>query len=110
MYTKLKYDKYKEFLQKEKNLCSRYPWILCGRYPCGGYHWIFKFPNGYGASIIKHCESYGGEDDLFELAVILYDENGEWDLCYTTDITDDVIGYLNNNDVLELLERIKNYE
>ena len=99
MYTKLKYDKYKEFLKKEDNH-SFYD----------GYHWVFKFPNGYGASVIKHSGSYGNENDLFELGVIMYDENGEWELCYTTTITNDVIGYLNNDEVLELLEKIKNYE
>ena len=44
------------------------------------------FPNGYGASIIKGDGSYG-----VELAVIT-DEG----LCYDTDITDDVIGNIEN--------------
>lgn len=64
----------------------------------------FKFKNGYGASVIKHYGSYGYEEDLFELAVL--DSNDH--LCYNTSLTDDVIGYLTNDEVLELLEQIKN--
>lgn len=67
----------------------------------------FKFDNGYGASVVKHYGSYGFEQDLFELAVLRYNENGEVNLCYDTPITDDVIGYLSNDEVLELLNKIK---
>lgn len=63
----------------------------------------FRFDNGYGASVIKHYGSYGYEEDLFELAVL--DEEG---LCYTTPITNDVIGHLTNEQVLDYLEKIKN--
>ena len=42
------------------------------------------FPNGYGASIVKGEGSYGTE-----LAVITSEG-----LCYDTEITDDVIGYI----------------
>lgn len=75
--------------------------------------WIFKFSNGYGASVVKHFGSYGFEDDLFELAVIYFDGNN-WHLTYNTPITNDVIGYLTNDEVLELLKEIEdlrcNYE
>lgn len=68
--------------------------------------WIFRFENGYGASIIKHYGSYGWEEDLFELAVLIFEDN-EFDLCYSTPITDDVIGHLTNNDVIRYLNKIK---
>ena len=56
------------------------------------------FPNGYGASIIKGYGSYGTE-----LAVITAEG-----LCYDTDITDDVIGNIENLEELNgYLERIK---
>ena len=70
---------------------------------CNGYAYTFKFKNGYGASVIKHDYSYGGSLDLFELAVL-----NEYDkITYDTEITDDVIGDLTNEEVLILLERIK---
>lgn len=67
----------------------------------------FKFENNYGASVIKHFGSYGFEEDLFELAVLDYNKNEDGDLCYNTRITNDVEGYLTNDDVLKLLKQIK---
>ena len=61
------------------------------------------FDNGYGASVVKHEFSYGGDKGLYELAVL--DKNG--DLCYSTPITDDVIGYLREVDVTEVMEKIQ---
>lgn len=69
--------------------------------------WVFRFPNNYGASVIKHFGSYGYREDLFELAVIFFDGDN-WDLTYNTPIASDVIGRLTNDDVLKLLEEIKN--
>ena len=40
-------------------------------------HYIFKFDNGIGASVIKHIGSYGYDQDLWELATIKFDENGD---------------------------------
>ena len=75
------------------------------------WQWIIAFENGYGASIVKHAFSYGFDDDLFELAVITYDENEDhWVLVYDTEIADDVIGDLSNEEVMDLLYKIKNLE
>lgn len=63
---------------------------------------IYQFPNGFGASVISHDNSYGGRTGFWELAVL----NAEGDLCYTTDITKDVIGWLNDPQVDEVLGRI----
>ena len=67
----------------------------------------FKFDNNYGASVVKHFGSYGFEEDLFELAVLDFKNSKFGNLCYDTEITNDVEGYLTNNDVLELLNKIK---
>ena len=72
----------------------------------GGIQYIFKFDNGYGASVIKTTGSYGYHNDLWELAVTKYDENGEWGLCYDTPISDDVIGHLTDKEVSDLLKKI----
>jgi len=68
----------------------------------GGVQKVYKFPNGYGASVIRHKGSYGYSKGLWELAVL---EDGE--LCYDTEITNDVIGHLNDPEVDRLLRRIQ---
>lgn len=68
----------------------------------------FRFKNNYGASVVKHFGSYGFEEDLFELAVLDYEGNEEGHLCYSTKITNDVEGFLRNDEVLKLLNQIKN--
>ena len=73
-----------------------------------GIQYIFRFENDYGASVVKHFGSYGHEDDLWELAVIKFDaETGEWNLTYDTEITDDVIGCQTDEEIRDLLKRIK---
>ena len=61
----------------------------------GGIQKVYQFPNGYGASVVKHRGSYGYEKGLWELAVLDFDGS----LCYTTEITNDVIGHLNDPEV-----------
>ena len=68
-----------------------------------GHGYIYEFDNGVGASVVKHSGSYGSEKGLYEIAVL--DSDG--DLCYSTPITDDVIGYANEDKVLDTLHRIK---
>ena len=72
----------------------------------GGVQKQYRFDNGYGASVVLHSGSYGNEQDLWELAVIKWDGEN-YDLVYTTDITDDVIGYLTLDEVEEILGRVE---
>jgi hypothetical protein len=65
------------------------------------------FDNGYGASVVIGPYTYGGEDGLYELAVIL---GSDGKLTYDTPVTDDVEGYLTEDDVTRLLEQIQNLE
>ena len=67
-----------------------------------GYHLLYQFDNGYGASVVKHDYSYGGKDDKYEIAVL--DQDGE--LCYDTPITSDVIGYLTMSEANKILINI----
>ncbi len=67
-----------------------------------GYQLVYKFDNGYGASVVKHNFSYGGKKGLYELAVL--DKDGG--LCYDTPITEDVIGHLTMGEVDKILVEI----
>lgn len=70
-----------------------------------GIQKVYSFPNGYGASVVKHSFSYGGKDNKWELAVL---KDGE--LCYDTDITTDVLGHLNDPEVDNYLRQIERLE
>lgn len=72
-----------------------------------GIQYIFKADNGYGASIVQHDYSYGGRVGLWEIAVTEYDEDGEWDVCYDTPITNDVLGHLSESEVIDYLIQIE---
>jgi hypothetical protein len=63
------------------------------------FHYTISFPTTkYSYSIIKGGGSYGRDKDLFELAVLCDDH-----CCYDTDITDDVIGYLEEEDLYAMV-------
>ena len=60
-----------------------------------GYMYRAAFANGYGISIVKHDGSYGHGCNEWEIAVLKRgkkDDVKEYDLCYDTPISDDVIG------------------
>ena len=61
----------------------------------------YSFDNGYTASVVCHPGTYGYEQGLFELAVI-----HEGEICYNTPLTDNVIGYLSDEEVSDLLDEI----
>lgn len=69
----------------------------------GGWIVRYRFPNGWGASIIRNAMSYGRESGAFELAVL--DAAGH--LTYDSGITDDVIGWLDTAGVEDLLRQIR---
>jgi hypothetical protein len=69
----------------------------------GGVMSRIEFENGYGASVVKTPYTYGGDRGLYELAVL----DGSGNLTYETPITDDVIGYLREEDVTDVMEKIQ---
>jgi hypothetical protein len=76
-------------------------------HPMGiGQQCIVQFPNGYGASIVKSEHTYGGKDGLYEIAVFGKDGN----ITYSTTVTDDVLGYLSEQEVEKTLLDIKNLD
>lgn len=63
----------------------------------------FRVPNheDMEVSVIRSSMTYGGDEGLFELAM-LRDDKCVYDTC----ITDDVLGWLEVEDVLEVLEKV----
>ena len=72
-----------------------------------GIHARHFFPNGYGISVVKFPGSYGYENGLYEAAV-LQGSIDDYDLCYDTPITDDVLGDLTEEQIEVLLYKIEN--
>ncbi len=78
---------------------------------------IWKFKNGYGASVVRFGlgnlssipggGSYGVEKGLWELAVIKFTGEDTFALVYNTKITNDVLGYLTEEQVEENLKKIQ---
>lgn len=73
--------------------------------PADFYHterqrWLFSTGHGLEVSVVRGSTTYGGSQGLFELAML---EDGR--CCYTTPITSDVLGYLSEAEVLDILER-----
>lgn len=86
-------------------------------HPAGsGTQRLYRFDNGLGASVVQFTVmglsgSYGAENGRWELAVLRFTGEGlgerNWELTYDTPITDDVIGHLDEDEVQELLVRIR---
>ncbi|UZV40833.1 hypothetical protein [Listeria phage LP-P111] len=64
---------------------------------------IYRFKNGYGASVIKEYMGSG-----VELAVIQFINDKNWELEYSTSVTNDVLRNLTHEQLIEKLEEIKN--
>ena len=74
----------------------------------GDTQFIYRFRNGYGASVVQNGTSYGSNAAPWELAVIRYssEHDNDWDLCYSTPVTNDVVGHLEAAEVFEYLNRV----
>lgn len=73
----------------------------------GAVQKLYRFANGYGASVVKGEHTYGGDEGLWELAVIRFNTDGDFSLDYTTPITEDVEGHLTDDAVEELLAKVE---
>jgi len=76
--------------------------LTLGDHPMGGVMAIEQFDNGYGVSVVSTSFSQGGSDGLYELAVLYNNE-----ITYYTEITSDVLGYLSEDEVTDIMEDIQ---
>ena len=85
-------------------------------HPAGsGTQRLYRFDNGYGASVVQFsinglAGSYGSDIGLWELAVLRITGDNiarDYELTYDTEITDDVLGHLDDDEVQEALAKIR---
>lgn len=65
---------------------------------------IYRFPNGYGASVIRGLYTFGGRENLYELAVLVFKPGSFTDF---KGIHKEIYGYLTEETLRELLTGIK---
>lgn len=84
-------------------ICKKYEgFIIKKQEEIGDFQTIYKFPNNYGASVKNSLFSQG-----LELAKLYFEGNTPY-FSYYTKITNDVIGYIGDEQELtELLDEIK---
>lgn len=77
-----------------------------------GVQKVYRFENGYGASVVRHNYSYGGDQGFWELAVLTIENKPSnprgWThhITYDTPVTNDVIGWLTEEQVQDYLDQI----
>jgi len=76
----------------------------------GGTQRMYRFDNGYGASVVQfqfgNSGSYGANQGLWELAVIHYDGD-DFKLVYDTPVAEDVVGWLDEDAIQAHLRQIR---
>ena len=95
MTYELNYEGFKDYLLKRTFIATF------------GVQYIFKFDNGFGASVIKNVGSYGHENDLWEVGVVIFGYGDAWHLTYKTPITNDVVGNCTDEEVRDILSQIQ---
>jgi hypothetical protein len=77
--------------------------LVFNLHPIGnGFQAVENFSNGYGVSVVKFDGSYGFQSDLWEVAVLK-----DGDICYSTEMTDDVIGHQTDEDVTNVMKKLQ---
>ena len=67
---------------------------------------VMFFDNGYGISVITGERAYGDDKSPYECAVIKGNKEN-WSIVYDTPITNDVIGYCDEDKITEIMKQIQ---
>lgn len=77
-----------------------------------GSQGLIFFPGGYGLSVVRfrhggnsYYSSYT-DDDTWEVA-ILKGTKDRWQICYDTEITNDVLGFQTKEDINKIIKHIQ---
>lgn len=89
----IRHPLFKDFFIREAGVFA--PETECYRFSVPGH-------GDMEVSVIRSSMTYGGDEGLFELAMLRDDK-----CCYDTPITDDVRGWLEVEDVLDILKDVQ---
>ena len=67
---------------------------------------VMFFDNGYGISVITGKCAYSNDENPYECAIIKGNKE-KWNIVYDTPITNDVIGYCDEDKVTEIMKQIQ---
>lgn len=73
---------------------------------------LYRFSNGFGASVIRGEFTYGHDEGLWELAVLKFTDGDKYVLAYPKEVCpdEDVVGWLNDEQVDNMLVQIANLQ
>jgi hypothetical protein len=87
--------------------------ILFEPHPVGeGKHGKLFLPNGYGISVVRFkipgSSGYGSycDENTWEVAILKGTQNN-FELCYDTEITNDVLGFQTEDDINNILGKLR---
>ena len=72
-----------------------------------GVRYVFSFPNGYEVSVVKFYGTYGFESDQWEMGLM---KDGDLIWLPDSDFEDEIIGFLCDEEVNDILRNVQNYE
>ena len=98
-------------MNKLIKLDPRYTVVYAGVHPAGlgGDQIIIRCSNGYGVSVIQTPFSYGNHEGDFEVAMLHFDEENNYEIIYT-DLVDNNVIVIHQDELIEFLEKIANYK
>lgn len=64
---------------------------------------MMHFKNGYGVSVLCGKSFYSNGRDTYEVAIL----NADNSLCYTSGITDDVLGHRTADEVTDIMRQVQ---
>lgn len=67
---------------------------------------VLFFKNGYGVSVLFGKAFYSNGVNNYELAVLKGEEKNN-SICYDTNITNDVLGYLSQQEVTKVMKKVQ---
>jgi hypothetical protein len=76
-----------------------------------GVHGLIFFPGGYGLSVVRYRNPFGGGSytsnsvEDYEVAIIK-GRKGNWEICYDTKITNDVLGFQTKEDINNIIKHV----